>query len=307
MQTLHQLFEQYINECSYVTRLRPETIRGYKAVFTLFTKLMPEVIDLEMLSPAIMQTFFKCIETRVRPVGRSFSRGVKNSTIRTQYAKLNVFFEWLKRNGHLQQNPLSLITPPQVHYDDFKRLTDEDVCRIYAAVVQHAASSFCMRRDAVIVSLLLYCGLRKGELIGLRVGDIDLLNRTITIRGETSKSKRTRTLAIHPTLAMHLRDYLKERLAVSCKSGQLVSSAKADTGLTAHGLKHWTKRVADYSGVQFHLHQFRHTFATKLAEANVHIVKIQKLLGHTDISMTMRYLRSIAPEELEEDIRKLSF
>jgi integrase len=304
---LHKLFEQYVDGCHYTARLRPDTIRGYRAVFALFLKVMPEVTNTNCLAPEMLREFFKRIENRVRPVGKTFKKGVKNSTIRTQYAKLNVFFQWLYIKGFINQNPLAGIKPPQVRYDDFKRLKDEEVARIYAAIVQYSITPFMLRRDTLIVSILLFCGIRKGELAGLRVGDIDVASNQITIRAETSKSKRTKTLKMHPTLVMHMKDYLKERKALNFKTECLITSIKSDTGLTPHGFKHWTTRLIKNSGVRFHLHQFRHTFATKLAEANVQVIKIQKLLGHADISMTMRYLRSVEPENMEEDIRKLSF
>jgi integrase len=73
------------------------------------------------------------------------------------------------------------------------------------------------------------------------------------------------------------------------------------------GLKHWVKRISQLSGVKFHIHRFRHTFATNLAMQDVGAIKIQKLMGHTDIKMTQTYLRSVSTEEMSEDINKLSY
>ena len=60
------------------------------------------------------------------------------------------------------------------------------------------------------------------------------------------------------------------------------------------------------SGVKFHLHQFRHTFACKLAEMNVNAFNVQKMLGHSSILMTMKYVRSMKTEDMGEDINKIS-
>jgi integrase len=83
-------------------------------------------------------------------------------------------------------------------------------------------------------------------------------------------------------------------------------SSKEDTKLTINGLKHWYERLNKISGVKFHLHQFRHTFASKLAEADVNLFKIQKMMGHTDIKMTERYARSLQTQDMAEDIGKIS-
>ena len=80
-----------------------------------------------------------------------------------------------------------------------------------------------------------------------------------------------------------------------------------DRRLTLHGFKHWVERVIKLSGVKFHLHRFRHTFATNLAMQNAGVIKIQKLMGHSDIKITQTYLRSVSTEDMREDVNKLSF
>ena len=106
---------------------------------------------------------------------------------------------------------------------------------------------------------------------------------------------------------MHLKDYLNERKKLGLKTEYLIASSRGDRGLSREGLKHWVKALVKKSGVKFHLHQFRHTFACKLAEKNTNGFKIQKLMGHTDMNMTARYMRSLNTEDMEDDIGKISF
>ena len=136
--------------------------------------------------------------------------------------------------------------------------------------------------------------------------DVNLEKRLLTVRSETSKSKRTRYLPIHPTALLHLREYIKERNINRYTTADLFVSYNEDKGLSRPGLKHWVQRLIKLSGVKFHLHRFRHCFATNLARNDVQTVKISKLMGHTDIRMTMAYLRSIDAGDLQEDINKLS-
>ncbi len=154
--------------------------------------------------------------------------------------------------------------------------------------------------------MLFFCGLRKGEFISLRVTDIDLQKRLLTVRAETSKSKRYRYIPIHPTLLLHLEEYLRERNRYGYKTQDLLVSSVGDRGLSRYGLKHWTRTLSDRSGVKFHLHRLRHTFACNLAKKDVHIVKIQKLMGHSDCKMTLSYLRSVTCEDTRSDIDGLT-
>lgn len=252
----------------------------------------------------MLNEFFKRIDTRQRMVGNKIATGVKNSTTKTHWSKLNVFFVWLARHGHIIESPLKHIKAPRPNYDDFRRLENDQINKIYSSIVRCSSSSLMIRRDTVMVSILLFCGLRKGELISLQIKDIDLRKNEITIRGETSKSKRTRVLTLHPTLVMHLKDYLQERKHL--KTEYLIVATRGDRALTRHGLKHWVRSLIVKSGVKFHLHQFRHTFACKLCEANVNVFKVQKMMGHIDIAMTMRYARSMRTQDMLEDIKKLT-
>lgn len=303
---LETLFQTFINESRFSARLRPETLRGYAAVFKLFLKVMPDVVGLTSLTNEMLVEFFKRIETRQRMVGKELKTGVKKSTVRTQWTKLNVFFVWLLNRGHIKQNPLKDIRPPSVSYDDFRRLENHELDKIYSAITRSSGNALILRRDLMMVSLLLYLGIRKGEFISLQVKDIDLFKNHVTVRAETSKSKRQRVLHMHPTLVMHVKDYMKERNSRGLKTQFLIVSTKKDAGLTRDGLKHWVKGLIQKSGVKLHLHRFRHTFACKLAEADVNTFKIQKLMGHSSIDMTMKYARSLRTEDMAEDIGKIT-
>lgn len=304
---LNVLFERFITECSYAARLQPQTIRGYRSVFRLFVSVMPEVSDVGHLSTEMMTEFFKRLQVRHRTVGKQNKvTGIKDSTVKTYWNKLHAFFKWLQKKSLLPDNPLSGIQTPEPVYDDSRALPEGEVRKLYAAVCLHVASPFALRRDTAMLSLLLFCGLRSGEFISLEVRDVDFVKQLLSVRGQVSKSKKTRHIPIHPTLLFHLKDYIAERNKRRYTTSYLIAAAGRDSGLTRHGLKHWVKSMVKKSGVKFHLHRFRHTFACNLAKRDVHAAKIQKLLGHSSLDMTMTYLRSIPTESLQEEINRLS-
>ncbi len=304
---LHELFSDFTEECKYASQLSPETIRGYASAFLLFSNVMPEIVEVKYLAPEMLIEYFKRLQTRPRLVGRdTWKKGVKASTIKTYYGKLNAFFFWLERKALIQENPLSRINAPKVTYADGRALSEEEVRRIYAAITLHSQSAFTLRRDTAMVSLLVFCGLRLGEFISLEIRDIDFAKQLLTVRSNTSKSKKVRHIPLHATLQFHLRDYIAERNRMGYKTHFLLASSKADKGLSRHGLKHWVKSLCVKSGVKLHLHQLRHTFACNLALKDINPIKIQRLLGHSSLEMTMTYLRSLGTENMRDDINKLS-
>lgn len=309
--SLETLFEEYLLECSYTKHLRPDTIIGYKAVFTTFKKIMPEITSASDLHPRIFHIFFKRLGTRERIVGKS-SRvtGVKPSTVKTYFNKLMVFFKWLESNAHISKDCISenVTKPPEPTYEDERALTEKEVSKIISSITLHTADDlFRQKRDLLIFSIFLFTGVRRRELLSLRIQDVDLVKKSLFINGATSKGKKNRYVPLHPQLWMQLKVYLNMRKQQRSTCDALIISIKRDTKLTEHGLKHWVSRYKRLSGVRFHIHQTRHTFACSLARIGADITSIMKTLGHSNMVTTQRYLRSITPEESRNYIEQIVF
>lgn len=307
---LERHFDNYILDCQYAKQLSSKTIASYKDVFNTFRKIMPEIVALQDFHPQMIPEFFKRIATRKRIVGKNTVKvGVKPSTIKTYYNKLMAFFIWLEHSGELSQGFVKQISKPKnPTYDDSKALTDREASRILSSITQNTMDNyFLYLRDLIIVELLLYTGIRKGELLALKISDIDFTRNNIFINGLTSKSKHSRYIPLHFSLASHLKTYLKERQKLGSSTEALIISTIKDKALTEHGLKHWVNKYIKLSGVKFHLHRFRHTFACKLALENTDIITIMNVLGHRSVETTLRYLRSIKAENSREYIQQIVY
>lgn len=306
---LKQLFHEYLSDCRYTKQLSIKTIKSYGEVFSTFQKIMPEIKELSDLHPQILQEFFKRISTRKRIVGKKTVVGIKSSTIRTYYNKIIAFIRWLEYYNHIKEKLSSkMIQPPTPKYEDERALTDEEISKIIASITLYSRKNdFLYARDLVIISLLIYTGIRRGELLALRISDIDFQTNTLFINGVTSKSKKSRYIPLHFSLLTQLKTYLKEREKRKSKCEMLIISSKADTPYTEYGIKCWVKKYVELSGVQFHLHRFRHAFACKLAKQNADIVSIMNVMGHSTTRMTEQYLRSIKAENSRSFIQLMSF
>ncbi|MCI2229934.1 site-specific integrase [Polaribacter sp. MSW13] len=309
-QELKELFQNYLSECEYSKQLRKATIKSYHDVFSTFQKIMPEIILVDDLYPLVMNLFFQRLKTRKKIVGKNTVRiGVKDSTIRTYYNKLIAFFRWLENHQYIPLNFTKQIAKPaNPIYEDEQALSSYAVSKIIAAISLHTTDDvFAHKRDLLIISLFIYTGVRRGELLGLRVQDIHLENKVLFINGATSKSKRSRKIPLHPILLLQLKAYFLERKKRKITSDALIVSCKQDTALTHYGLKHWVNKYRKLSGVSFHVHQARHTFACSLAKLNADVTTIMKALGHSNLKTTQRYLRSINSEHSRAYIDQLSF
>jgi site-specific recombinase XerD len=303
-----QLHKEFLVEQRYSTRLSEVTLRGYEQSFALLREVMPDM-SADEISPATMTEFFRRLETRTRTVGRGIRKvGVKKSTIATYRSKLNRFFQWLESRGCIKKNPFLAMEYPDVRYDDRKFLGRPEIQKVFTAlaltVVQQ--SSFLQKRNIAIFAVLLYSGIRKGELLNLKVTDLDLQRRELIVRPETSKSRIRRIIPISTELMKILRDYLAERVRRRLTTPCLFASSAHDSQLTDNGLKHLVEAVQKDSGVRFHVHQFRHTFAVNVLNNGSDIAKLKQLLGHRDIRMTATYLRCLPTSAMRSDVETLT-
>ena len=174
----------------------------------------------------------------------------------------------LKRKIHIKK-PQAL--PRSIHPDDEKKLL---------SVVKNA-------RDQAIILLLLRTGMRIGELLSITMKDIDLQEQMIVIY-ESEKTGSGRVVYFSNDAAKALFAYLQQR---DPEKEKLFYSKKRETiSYTAV----WSRfneylKKAGLADKKYSPHCLRHTFATRLLNADMHLECLQVLLGHRNIEQTRRY------------------
>jgi site-specific recombinase XerD len=173
-----------------------------------------------------------------------------------------------------------------------QHLTDEQVRTLredFEARLSQAAHPY-QRRDALLdlafFHLLWQCGLRKGEVEELRLEDLDLSGRKLSVRN--GKGMKDRTVFLTDTTVQALSAYLAMRGMgpsdhVFLYRNQPLSKDLIHGRLKAAGMR---------AGVRLHAHRLRHTCATQLLNAGCPVTSIQKLLGHKKLNTTMVYARA---------------
>lgn len=143
------------------------------------------------------------------------------------------------------------------------------------------------------VLLALNTGLRRGELASLTWGDINLEAKMLTIRAENAKSGRQR----HVPLNAEALDVLQRWARAGQTQGLVFPVRDIKRG--------WERLLADARIEQFRFHDLRHHFASRLVRASVDLNTVRELLGHADITMTLRYAH-LAPDTLAAAVAKLA-
>lgn len=151
-------------------------------------------------------------------------------------------------------------------------------------------ASFRTWRDRAIAGLMLYCGLRSAEVLGMDVADADIGGRWLRVLG---KGNRERRVPLDHDLAGVVQVYLLAERPESENERLFLVAKGPNRGqpLTAAGLRTVFRYHRALSGIDGgHPHALRHTFGTALAEAGVDLAVMQALLGHAHVNTSARYI-----------------
>ncbi|MEL6636778.1 MAG: tyrosine-type recombinase/integrase [Bacteroidota bacterium] len=270
----------FLEFLEYEKRLSSHTLTAYRSDLNQFftflqaTYALPSIAEVSHLHVRSWMVHLTQQNIRARSINRKLSC-------------LKSFFRFERQRGSIQHNPLQKIVAPKtgkrlptfVHRDRIDQLfRDVDFGEGYSG-----------QRNRTLLELLYGTGMRRSELIGLRVGDVDLCSRNLRVLG---KGNKERLIPLHPHLAQVLTEYLEVR------THHFGEQKMAPLLLTDKGRSLYPKLV--YNIVKRYLstvttveqrspHVLRHTFATHLSDNGADLNAIKELLGHASLAATQVY------------------
>ena len=292
MHDLEILTQQFCDYSTYIKGYKPNTINRYKGVLRLFRR-HSGASNLEDISNDKLRLFFI--------YGRT-ERAWNANTYLIYHKTLVVFLRWCREHGYRKDDPMEGIDVPKVPKRLPEKLTKQQAERILEAVENLPYShEFLRRRNYAIFQMFMLTGVRKSELLSLKMVDVDVENLTIFVR--QGKGSKDRVIPMTYTLAQHLRRYLIERKKARKLCPFFFTSWPQDRGYTHSGLKRVVDNVKKATGINFHIHKLRHTFATLMLEGGCDIYSLSRMMGHADIKTTTIYL-SASAEHLRGQVSK---
>jgi integrase/recombinase XerD len=165
-------------------------------------------------------------------------------------------------------------------------LTADEVQALISACSARSASGI---RNRALIALLYRSGLRVSEIVALRLADVDL--RRHSIRVLHGKGDKATTRGFHPSCDDALARWIDTRKALGIRGGTLFCTL-AGGAVSDQYVRNALHRLGRQAGVEKRVHPtgLRHTYAVELERAGLTVSHISKLLGHSSISVTSRYL-----------------
>lgn len=219
-----------------------------------------------------------------------------NSSIDRKLSALRGFYKFLANEGIVQNNVFSLMSglkkekklPRYFEYNELEELFKVSDLRTPLG-----------QRDRLILEMLYGTGVRVGELVSIKVSDIDLGSRTIIILGKGNKERRvTYGEYCDEILKLYLNDgYLRLN---TFKSPFLFLNNRGEV-ITERGIRYVLDQIIKNTSLNKSIspHVLRHSFATHLLNEGCDLLTVQKLLGHESISATQIYTH-VTTDRLKE-------
>lgn len=222
--------------------------------------------------------------------------GISARTTNNIIRNLRVFFNWAEENRIIYNNPMTKINLLKEESTTFEVFNDDDVRKLLQSPNIKTFTGF---RDYVMMLVLVDTGIRIGELTNLRIENVDFKLRQITIPAEVAKSRTLRVVPISRKTRDELEklvDYINVELDDYLFLSQFGERFHSDS--FSKLLRNYGKKAGVVTA-RCSPHTFRHYFAVKYLRSGGEAFSLMRILGHTDMTMTNRYVR-YASNEINE-------
>ncbi len=242
-----------------------------------------------------------------------------NSSIKKFHEQFKQAYEYAMSKGYISKNPLTNFIKPKSKKEDkvVRALTTEEQ-QIFTSYLINQNIKDYRYKNAFLIQM--YMGLRVGEVMALKRGDIDLkhgimkVERTLTngknakvMMGSTTKTYAgIRELPIPQLIMPYIIEQIEESKDNDNKESLLFVN-KEGNYVDARGVNSVLKKTLKSLGIEgISTHSLRHTYGTRNVEAGMRAVALQRLMGHKDIKVTLNTYTSVFNKFKESEIEKVN-
>jgi site-specific recombinase XerD len=224
------------------------------------------------------------------------SRAYAPRSIRRKISALHTFYKFLKFDGRRPDNPASDVPTPKIGKPLPKALTEGDVEKLLDLRIAGLTEAQRLR-DRAILECLYSSGVRRSELLGLTLADVDLENRSLRVIG--GKGGKDRNVPLTRVAAAAMRAYLGVRPRAPNDSFFI---GRGGARLSESGLYKIVRTYMSIAGLEGYAspHTMRHSMATHLYENGADLLVIKEILGHESLATTQVYTKVAKKRILEQ-------
>ena len=263
------------------------TVNAYVNDLVFFQEFLTENFDTEKLEDVNYSMIRSWIVSMV-------DNDISNSSVNRKISSLKSFYKFLLKTKQIENSPLlkhkSLKTPKKIQIPFSEKELDQVLNQLTYP------EGFDGIRDKLIIDLFYTTGIRRVELIDLKMQNVDLSNNTLKVLGKRNKE---RILPILPIISKQIRLYLLERTKIEDIKDKehfflMLKGVKLNDSFVYRLINYYFSNVSEK--VKKSPHILRHTFATHMLNNGADLNSVKELLGHSSLASTQVYTHNSLAE-----------
>ncbi|MBO5719896.1 MAG: tyrosine recombinase XerC [Bacteroidales bacterium] len=292
------MVEQFIQYLRYERNYSSHTVLAYRKDLEQFSLFLTDEYGVDDLSraDADMIRFWLL---------RLMEEGLSARSVNRKLSSLKSFWRYLLAKGLAKENPCRKLLSPKVHKSLPSFLKKEEMESLLDDACENEdISEFVAKRNRLMIEMLLQTGMRRSELMGLALSDVDMSSCLLRVKGKRDKQ---RLIPFGPMLQSMIQDYLDSRAQWQAQCEDLYDfsdclfvreNGKPLYPQLVYRLVH-DKLSQCSSLAKKSPHVLRHSFATTLLNNGAQLNAVKELLGHANLSATEVYTHTTF-EELKQ-------
>jgi integrase/recombinase XerC len=272
--------DYFISYLSLEKNYSSHTVKAYKndiAAFSLFCKANHDIDEIEYIPYTVIRSWIVSLS----------EEGISNRTINRKIASLKAYYRFLLKTNTIDLNPLAKHKALKTAKNIEVPFSESEMEMALNTIPYE--DDFEGIRDRLLITLLYTTGMRRAELISLKINDIDLFSNTIKVLGKRNKE---RILPILPEIKDLYGSYLEARRALfgNTENEYVFLSRLGNKMYETLVYRIINKYFSEVSTkVKKSPHILRHTFATHLLNKGADLNAVKELLGHSSLASTQVY------------------
>lgn len=225
-----------------------------------------------------------------------YDRSLNRNSIARKISSIRGFYHYLEGEGIIKNNYFKEITSPKKNESLPKYVKNNDIEKMFLCFDKTTPLG---QRNALILEMLYATGIRVGELVNIKINDINLYDRTIKILG---KGRKERIVVYGSYCQDALEIYLNDgRRELEKGKNEYLFLNKNGNKLSARYIRKIIDDTVRNCEIDYHIspHTLRHTFATDMLNNGADLMTVKELLGHSSINTTGIYTH-ISNEQLKK-------
>lgn len=277
-------FEEWLRDSARAEKTVRAYLSDFRGFVTWFESENNTAFEPQLVTSWDLRGFYRWSRNVARVAASTWNRRRAMLAVFAEYLQVHelVTYNIFQDIPIAEQTELAPRSLERKEYGQFMRQVE-----IRISGSRTTSQHMSAQRDAAMIALMVYCGLRVEEVIHLNIGDVVMSERKGAVMIHSGKGDKAGKVP----LAGEARRWVCEYLALRGAEGEALFTGKGEERLSTRQVERVVKEIGRLAGVYVTPHMLRHTCATRMVQKGVALTVVQKILRHSRLDVTAKYTK----------------